>query len=73
MVTFGLRTMRRCRMVVDRLRYVAILSATAMLGAYLHAAHKNQSYESHLRDGAFLACAETDACKASATRYANTR
>ncbi len=63
----------KARLFVERFRYVVILAAAALLGAYLHAAHKEQSYESHLRDGAVLACAQIAACKASATQYANTR
>jgi hypothetical protein len=63
----------RVRTLVERVRYIVILAAAALLGAYLHATHKDQSYESHLREGAVLACAEIVACKASATQYANTR
>lgn len=63
----------RVRLFVEQARYVVILAAAALLGAYLHATHKDQSYESHLRDGAFLACAKIAACKESATEYANTR
>ena len=65
--------MKRTEKMSDGGGSVVILSATALLGAYLHAAYKGQSYESHLREGAFLACVEIDACKASATQYANTR
>ena len=63
----------RVRTFVERIRYIVILAAAALLGAYLHATHKDQSYESHLRDGAVLACAKIAACKESAIQYANTR
>ncbi|MCK1511382.1 hypothetical protein IVB22_02095 [Bradyrhizobium sp. 190] len=63
----------KARLIVDRARYIVILAAAVLLGAYLHATHKDQSYESHLRDGAVLACAEIAACKESVTQYANTR
>jgi hypothetical protein len=63
----------KARLVLERARYIVILVAAALLGAYLHANHKDQSYESALRDGAVLACAEIAACKESARQYANTR
>lgn len=58
---------------VDQIRYAVILAAAALLGAYLHANHKDDSYDSALRDGAVLACSKIAACKAAATEYANTR
>ena len=64
---------RKARLFLERARYVVILVAAALLGAYLHANHKDQSYESQLREGAVLACAKIAACKESATQYANTR
>ncbi|PSO30911.1 hypothetical protein [Bradyrhizobium sp. MOS002] len=63
----------RVQRFVERIRYVVILAAAALLGAYLHANHKDESYESALRDGAVLACSKMAACKAAATEYANTR
>jgi hypothetical protein len=63
----------KVRLIVDRVRYIVILAAAVLLGAYLQAMHIDQSYESHLRDGAVLACAEIAACKELATQYANTR
>lgn len=63
----------KARLIMERVRYVVILVAAALLGAYLHANHKDQSYESALRDGAVLACSKIAACKAAATDYANTR
>ena len=63
----------RARLLVERVRYIVILAAAGLLGAYLHANHKDQSYESHHRDGAVRACAEIAACKEAATQYANTR
>lgn len=63
----------RARTMVNRLRYVVILVAAAFLGAYIHATHKDQSYEGRLRDGAFIACAKMAACKESAAQYANAR
>jgi hypothetical protein len=45
----------RIRALVEHVRYVVILAAAVLLGAYMHSAHKDQSYESHLREGAFLA------------------
>lgn len=51
----------------------AVLVAAALLGAHLHASHKDDSYENALRDGAVLACSKIVACKAAATEYANTR
>ncbi|MET4239252.1 hypothetical protein [Bradyrhizobium sp. RT10b] len=63
----------KARLILERARYVVVLVAAALLGAYLHANHKDQSYESHLREGAVLACAELAACKRSAVDYANSR
>lgn len=63
----------RARLILERARYIVILVAAALLGAYLHANHKDDSYESALRDGAVLACAKIAACKAAATDYANAR
>lgn len=63
----------KARLILERARYVVILVAAALLGAYLHANHKDDSYESALRDGAVLACSKMAACKAAATEYANTR
>ncbi|MCK1475010.1 hypothetical protein IVB27_09410 [Bradyrhizobium sp. 197] len=63
----------KARLILERARYVVVLVAAALLGAYLHANHKDESYESALRDGAVLACAKIAACKAAATDYANTR
>ncbi|MCW2223172.1 putative permease [Bradyrhizobium japonicum] len=63
----------KARLILERARYVVILVAAALLGAYLHAHHKDQSYESALRDGAVLACAEIAACREDAAKYANTR
>ncbi|MGY2902167.1 hypothetical protein [Bradyrhizobium sp. URHC0002] len=63
----------RVRMFVERIRYVVILAVAGLLGAYLHANHKDQSHDSYLRDGAVLACAKIAACKESAAQYANTR
>ncbi|TFV39813.1 hypothetical protein [Bradyrhizobium niftali] len=63
----------KARQVLERARYVVILVAAALLGAYLHANHKDDSYENALRHGAVLACAELPACKRSATEYANSR
>ncbi|KRR09289.1 hypothetical protein CQ12_39975 [Bradyrhizobium jicamae] len=63
----------KARLILERARYVVILVAAALLGAYIHATHKDQSYESALRDGAVLACAKIAACKAAAADYANTR
>lgn len=64
---------RKARLILERARYLVILVAAALLGAYLHAHHEDQSYENHLRDGAVLACAKIAVCKESATQYANTR
>lgn len=64
---------QRVQRFVEQIRYVVILAAAALLGAYLHANHKDDSYESALRDGAVLACSKMAACKAAATEYANTR
>lgn len=61
------------RLILERVRYIVVLVVAVLLGAYLHANHKDQSYEDHLRDGAVLACAKIAACKESATQYANTR
>lgn len=61
------------RLFLERARYIVILVVAVLLGAYLHANHKDQSYEDHLRDGAVLACAKIAVCKESATQYANTR
>ncbi|MDA9539504.1 hypothetical protein ACM41_25735 [Bradyrhizobium sp. CCBAU 21362] len=63
----------KARLILERARYVVILVAAALLGAYLHANHKDDSYENALRDGAVLACSKMAACKAAATEYANTR
>ncbi|MDA9491625.1 hypothetical protein [Bradyrhizobium sp. CCBAU 11361] len=63
----------KARLTLERARYVVILVAAALLGAYLHANHKDDSYENALRDGAVLACSKIAACKAAATEYANTR
>ncbi|MHC2531854.1 hypothetical protein [Bradyrhizobium diazoefficiens] len=63
----------KARLILERARYVVILIAAALLGAYLHAHHKDDSYESALRDGAVLACSKMAACNAAATEYANTR
>ncbi|MCA1544155.1 hypothetical protein I6F18_29885 [Bradyrhizobium sp. NBAIM32] len=63
----------KARLILERARYVVVLVVAALLGAYLHARHDSDSYESHLRDGAMLACAKIAACKESATQYANTR
>ncbi|KYH02491.1 hypothetical protein [Bradyrhizobium sp. DOA1] len=63
----------KARMILERARYVVVLVAAALLGAYLHANHKGDSYEDALRDGAVLACSKMAACKAMAAEYANTR
>ncbi|MEY9109317.1 hypothetical protein ABH999_005513 [Bradyrhizobium yuanmingense] len=63
----------KARLVLERARYVVVLVAAALLGAYLHANHKDDSYENALRDGAVLACSKMAACKAAAAEYANTR
>ncbi|EJN07503.1 hypothetical protein PMI42_07785 [Bradyrhizobium sp. YR681] len=63
----------KARVILERARYIVILIAAALLGAYLHANHKDNSYEIAVRDGAVLACAKIPACKAEATDYANTR
>lgn len=63
----------KARLILERARYVVVLVAAALLGAYLNASHKEDSYESHLRDGAFIACDKIAACKESAIQYANTR
>lgn len=63
----------KARLILERARYVVVLVAAALLGAYLHANHKDHSYESALRDGAVLACSKMATCKAEATEYANTR
>lgn len=63
----------KARLILERARYVVILVAAALLGAYLHANHKDDSYANALRDGAVLACAKIAACKAEATEYADTR
>jgi len=63
----------RARLILERARYVVILVAAALFGAYLHANHKDDSYENALRDGAVMACLKMAACKAAATEYANTR
>ncbi|AWL92639.1 hypothetical protein CIT37_10760 [Bradyrhizobium ottawaense] len=64
---------QRVQRFVEQIRYVVILAAAVLLGAYLHANHKDDSYESALRDGAVLACSKMAACKTAATEYANTR
>lgn len=63
----------KARLVLEQARYIVILVVAALLGAYLHATHKDQSYESALREGAVLACAKISACAAAAIEYANTR
>lgn len=63
----------KARLILERARYIVILVAAALLGAYLHANHKDDLYESALRDGAVLACSKMAACKAAAADYANTR
>ncbi|MDA9512133.1 hypothetical protein XI04_03485 [Bradyrhizobium sp. CCBAU 11430] len=63
----------KARLILERARYVAVLVAAALLGAYLHANHTDDSYENALREGAVLACAQIAACKAAAADYANTR
>lgn len=63
----------KARLILERARYVVVLVAAALLGAYLHANHKDGSYENALRDGAVLACSKMAACKAAAIEYANTR
>ncbi|MEY9281665.1 hypothetical protein [Bradyrhizobium yuanmingense] len=63
----------KARLILERARYVVILVAAALLGAYLHANHKDTSYEAALRDGAVLSCARIAACKEAARDYANTR
>lgn len=63
----------KARLIMERVRYVVILIAAALLGAYLHAHHKDDSYENALREGAVLACSKMAPCKAAATDYANTR
>ena len=63
----------KARLILERARYIVILVAAALLGAYLHAHHKDDSYENALRDGAVMACSKMVACKAAATEYANTR
>lgn len=63
----------KARLILERARYVVVLVAAALLGAYLHANHKDHSYESHLRDGAVLACSKMAVCKEEAIHYANTR
>lgn len=67
------KTDSRVRTFVEHVRYIVILAAAVLLGAYLHANHKDQSYESHLRDGAVRACAGIAACRESAAQHANTR
>lgn len=63
----------KARLILERARYIVILVAAALLGAYLHANHKDESYENALREGAVLACSKMAACKAAAAEYANTR
>ncbi|MCK1329257.1 hypothetical protein IVB36_13810 [Bradyrhizobium sp. 35] len=63
----------KARLILERALYVVVLVAAALLGAYLHANHKDDSYENALRDGAVLACSKMAACKAAAIEYANTR
>ncbi|WP_439365107.1 hypothetical protein ACNJYD_01225 [Bradyrhizobium sp. DASA03005] len=63
----------KARLILERARYVVVLVAAALLGAYLHANHKDDSYENALRDGAVLACLKLAACKAAAIEYANNR
>ncbi|UGX93513.1 hypothetical protein G6321_00049325 [Bradyrhizobium barranii subsp. barranii] len=61
----------KARLILERARYIVILVAAALLGAYLHANHKDESYESHLREGAFRACVKIAACKEAAAQYAD--
>ncbi|MBR0844458.1 hypothetical protein JQ607_30005 [Bradyrhizobium liaoningense] len=61
----------KARLILERARYVVVLVAAALLGAYLHANHKDESYESHLREGAFQACIKIAACKEAAAQYAD--
>lgn len=68
-----IRKSTRARLILERSRYVVVLVAAALLGAYLHANHKDDSYENALRDGAVLACSKMAACKAAAADYANAR
>lgn len=63
----------KARLILEQARYIVILVVAALLGAYLHAIQKDDSYESALRDGAMLACSKIAACEAAATEYANTR
>ncbi|MEY9605320.1 hypothetical protein ABIF74_010012 [Bradyrhizobium japonicum] len=63
----------QARLILERARYIVVLVAAALLGAYLHANHKDDSYENALRDGAVLACLKLVDCKAAAAEYANTR
>lgn len=63
----------KARLILERARYIVILAVAVLLGAYLHANHKDDSYESALRDGAVLACSKMATCKAAATEYANAR
>lgn len=63
----------KARLILERARYVVVLVAAALFGAYLHANHKDDSYENALREGAVLACSKMAACKAAASEYANTR
>jgi hypothetical protein len=63
----------KTRLFVERVRYIAILFAAAGLGAYLYATKKDDSYEARLREGAIAACSKIEACKANATRYADTK
>ncbi|SFM85403.1 hypothetical protein SAMN05216573_1055 [Bradyrhizobium sp. Rc3b] len=63
----------KARLILERARYVVVLVAAALLGAYLYANHKGDSYESAVRDGAVVACLKLAACKAAATDYANNR
>jgi hypothetical protein len=63
----------RVRALIEQLRYVVVLILAALLGAYLQAHYKDQSYEGHLRAGAVIACTKIAACKESAAQYASTR
>lgn len=63
----------KARLILERARYIVVLVAAAVLGAYLHANHEDDSYESRLRDGAIFACAEIAACKDQAAQYAQSR
>lgn len=63
----------KARLILERARYVVVLVAAALLGAYLHANHKDGSYENARRDGAVLACSKIPICDEAAIAYANSR